>query len=102
MSLLIPSLSTLLMSGLLGCATPRAAPVLPAEGGPAHLVVAHTNDLHAHFSPNRASWLPGEPDIGGFSQISAHVLALEAVHGEDKVLVLDGGEAPLSGVARVF
>jgi len=85
-------MSLFALGWLLACSAPRPAPASSVDGGPAHLVVAHTNDLHAHFSPNRASWLPGEPDIGGFSELSAHIRALEATHGEAEVLVLDGGD----------
>jgi len=82
----------LLVGSLVACSGSRPPPAAAVEADIAHLVVAHTNDLHAHFSPNRASWLPGQPDIGGFVEISAHVNALEKTHGTDKVLVLDGGD----------
>ncbi len=85
-------MTALFFAGLLACVAPRTPPAPGPQGGPGHLVVAHTNDLHAHFSPNRASWLPGGPDIGGFTEISAHVLGLEDIHGEEEVLVLDGGD----------
>jgi 2',3'-cyclic-nucleotide 2'-phosphodiesterase (5'-nucleotidase family) len=84
--------SLLFLIGLAACGPAQIPPAPPVEGGPAHLVVVHTNDLHAHFSPNRAGWLPGEPDIGGFAEISAHIAALERAHGADEVLVLDGGD----------
>lgn len=71
----------------------------PASSGSSpdgHLVIAHTNDLHTHISPNRAPWLEGEPEIGGFVALSAHLEALRAERGEDAVLYLDGGDL-LSG-----
>ncbi len=77
---------------VLGC---QPHPVEPASGaaeGPARLVIAHTNDLHAHFSPNRAAWLDGTPDIGGFAEISGHVARLHEEKGGDNVLFLDGGD----------
>jgi 5'-nucleotidase/UDP-sugar diphosphatase len=77
---------------LSACGAAQSVPAASVEAGPTQLVIVHTNDLHAHFSPNRASWLPGTPDIGGFSEISAHVQALESLHGADNVLMLDGGD----------
>ena len=68
----------------------------PQGGGvdvrPGQLIIAHTNDLHAHYGPNRADWLEGTPDIGGFGAIGGHVAALHQEHGDDRVLVLDGGD----------
>ena len=68
----------------------------PQGGGvdarPGRLIIAHTNDLHAHYGPNRADWLEGTPDIGGFGAIGGHVAALHQEHGDDRVLVLDGGD----------
>ena len=81
-----------LLLGLIAC----QHPVTPQGGGteprPGHLVIAHTNDLHAHYGPNRADWLEGAPDIGGFGAIGGHVAALHKEHGDDSVLVLDGGD----------
>ena len=54
------------------------APAASADASPGHLVIAHTNDLHTHVSPNRADWLEGAPDIGGFVALSAHLEALRA------------------------
>lgn len=64
----------------------------PVASRPGHLVVVHTNDLHAHFSPGRASWLDGQPDIGGFGAIGATVQQLHEENGDDRVLYLDGGD----------
>ena len=69
--------------------TPQAGGV---DARPGQLVIAHTNDLHAHYEPNRADWLEGAPDIGGFAAIGGHVAALHEEHGDDRVLVLDGGD----------
>ena len=55
------------------------------------LVILHTNDLHGHYLPERASWIEGEPSIGGFSLLDAHVQAVRAEMGADHVLLLDGG-----------
>jgi len=70
---------------------PHPVPVVATlpEG---HVVIAHTNDLHAHFEPNRADWLEGAPDIGGFGEIAAHIAALHKEKGDDHVLYLDGGD----------
>jgi 5'-nucleotidase len=77
---------------LLGCQHPVAPPPASAEVQPGHLIVAHTNDLHAHFSPGRADWLDGTPDIGGFAAIGAKVQQLHDENGDDLVLYLDGGD----------
>ena len=55
-------------------------------------IIAHTNDLHAHYAANRADWLPDEPDIGGMAAVSAHVRHLRAERGGSSVLYLDGGD----------
>ena len=81
-----------LLLGQLGC-QPHVAPVVStAEQLQGHLVIAHTNDLHAHFEPNRAEWISGAPDIGGFAEIAGHVADLHQTKGEDHVLYLDGGD----------
>jgi 5'-nucleotidase / UDP-sugar diphosphatase len=73
---------------LLGCQPPQSAAtdVVAAQHG---LVIAHTNDLHAHFLPEPAPWLEGRPAIGGFEAIDAHLRALR--QGSD-VLYLDAGD----------
>ena len=71
----------------------------PRQGGPStdakvdgRLVIAHTNDLHAHFQANRADWLDNDPDIGGFGEIAGHVEVLHEKNGSENVLYLDGGD----------
>ncbi|MCB9778381.1 MAG: bifunctional metallophosphatase/5'-nucleotidase [Alphaproteobacteria bacterium] len=70
---------------------PAAVPL-----GPGRLVIAHTNDIHAHYEPEPASWLDGEPALGGFVAIDSWVRSLERQHGADAVLYLDAGDV-LSG-----
>jgi 2',3'-cyclic-nucleotide 2'-phosphodiesterase (5'-nucleotidase family) len=77
---------------MLACQPHPVEPAGPLVSAPGHLVIAHTNDLHAHFEPNRAEWLPGEPLIGGFAEISAWVSRLHKEQGDDHVLYLDGGD----------
>ncbi len=67
-------------------------PETPVSAPPGKLVVAHTNDLHAHYGPSRAEWIDGAPDIGGFGAIGSQVASLHKIHGDDAVLVLDGGD----------
>jgi 5'-nucleotidase/UDP-sugar diphosphatase len=76
----------------LGCQTPKQPLAIAVQEKSGHLVIAHTNDLHAHFSRARAEWLEGQPNIGGFVEIDAHLDALDRAHGESNVLVLDGGD----------
>ncbi len=81
---------------VLAACTPRIpqAPAATAAVAPApgRLLLAHTNDLHSHFRPSPAPWLPGSPEIGGFAALDAHLGALRATHTEDAVLWLDGGD----------
>lgn len=75
---------------LLACAPPQPVVAEPVADSPqSELVIAHTNDLHAHFLPEPAGWLEGEPAIGGFEAIDAH---LRALRREGEVLYLDGGD----------
>lgn len=75
--------------GLLGCPRPAGpAAIFP----PNHLTVLHTNDIHGHFLPERAEWLPGEPAIGGFVRLDQEVRALRAARPRDAVLLLDAGD----------
>jgi len=71
---------------------PHPVPTASPIAGDGHLVIAHTNDLHAHFEANRADWVDGAPSIGGFGEISGHVAALHKEKGDDHVLYLDGGD----------
>ena len=75
---------------LLGCKPPQTSPLDALA--PGEVVIAHTNDLHAHFRPNTAPWLAGSPEIGGFRAIDAWIDALERVHGPERVLYLDAGD----------
>ena len=63
---------------------------LVVVGAERTVVIAHTNDLHAHFRPSALR--PGEPEVGGFLALSAHVEALERMWGEDRLLLLDAGD----------
>ena len=69
-------------------------PVVPTDVGlpPGQLVVAHTNDLHAHYLPEPAPWLKGEPSIGGMVALSAQLELLRATSGSQAVVYLDGGD----------
>jgi 2',3'-cyclic-nucleotide 2'-phosphodiesterase (5'-nucleotidase family) len=37
---------------------------------PVKLTILHTNDMHAHYLPSKASWIEEEPAIGGFEALS--------------------------------
>ncbi len=76
---------------LLGCQQPVVSATAPLR--PGQVLLAHTNDLHAHFLPERAPWLDGAPDIGGFVALDAH---LNALRQEGETLYLDAGDL-LSG-----
>lgn len=42
-------------------------------GEPVSLTILHTNDMHGHYLPSKATWLDQEPDIGGFEALSYYV-----------------------------
>lgn len=62
------------------------------DAPPGHLTVLHTNDLHAHYEPEVADWLPNRPAIGGFIRLDAEVQAIRANRGPDGVLLFDAGD----------
>ena len=77
---------------LVACGPHPVEPPVSANAASDRLVIAHTNDLHAHFAPNAAPWIAGEPEVGGFAEIAGHVEQLHRRWGGDNVLVLDGGD----------
>ncbi len=80
------------LAALVACQKPTAVPETPSGLEPGEFMVLHTNDLHGHFLPGRAKWLDGQPDIGGMLELDAWVGGLEAEHGPENVLLLDGGD----------
>ncbi len=83
----------ILTLALLACA-PRPAPG-PSVGlpeRPGHLTILHTNDLHGHFLPEAAEWLPGRPAIGGMVRLEQEARSIRAQRPRDGVLMLDGGD----------
>jgi 5'-nucleotidase/UDP-sugar diphosphatase len=50
----------------------------------------HTNDIHGHYLPSKATWLDHEPDIGGFEALSYYVNR-ERGKAENSIL-LDAGD----------
>jgi len=78
----------MLLALLLACAPPQEA--ARATLRRREVLLAHTNDLHAHFRPVPAPWLEGSPRIGGFEAIDAHLRSLRAAVGD--VVYLDGGD----------
>ena len=77
---------------LWGCQLPKTPPPTNAALADGQVVIAHTNDLHAHFAGARADWLDGGPVIGGLAEVGSQVAALHAEKGDDHVLYLDGGD----------
>lgn len=75
---------------LAACAHERVEEVVDAP--PGHLTVLHTNDLHAHYEPEVADWLPNRPAIGGFVRLDAEVRGIRANRGPDGVLLFDAGD----------
>ncbi len=82
-------------SGDQGLVEEEVSPAIAVEVeqlAPNELIILHTNDLHGHFLPERASWIEGEPAIGGFIAIDHYVSEAESRFGESNVLLLDGGD----------
>ncbi|GDX81821.1 multifunctional 2',3'-cyclic-nucleotide 2'-phosphodiesterase/5'-nucleotidase/3'-nucleotidase [Deltaproteobacteria bacterium] len=71
-----------------GCPKKAALPLSP----PGRLTIMHTNDLHGHYLPERADWLPGNPEIGGFVRMEQEVRAVRQARGRENTLLLDGGD----------
>lgn len=71
-----------------GCPKKEPEPLVP----PGHVTILHTNDLHGHYLPERADWLPGEPEIGGFVRLEQELRALRLERGRENTLLLDGGD----------
>ena len=63
---------------LWGCQLPKTPPPTNAALADGQVVIAHTNDLHAHFAGARADWLDGGPVIGGLAEVGSQVAALHA------------------------
>lgn len=80
----------LLLLAVSACKPATLSPTSPLQAG--EVLLVHTNDLHAHFRPSAADWLPGNPEIGGFRALDAWIRSLERTHTEDGVLYLDGGD----------
>lgn len=64
-----------------------AAPVAPGV-----LTLLHTNDVHGHYLPEPADWLPDRAPVGGFVRLEQEVRALRDARPPGSVLVLDGGD----------
>ncbi len=71
-----------------GCPKKEPEPLSP----PGHVTILHTNDLHGHYLPERADWLPGEPAIGGFVRLEQEVRAIREAKGRENTLLVDGGD----------
>ena len=78
------------------CPAEVLLPLLACSSSPprsGELSILHINDLHGRVHPERATWLDGDPAIGGLLRIDARV----RWHREQgPVLFLDGGDQ-LSG-----
>jgi len=73
-----------------GCPKSGAEPAV--VDGARRLTILHTNDVHAHYLPERAEWLPGTPEIGGFVRLEEEVTSLRSIRAKESVLLLDGGD----------
>ena len=73
---------------LLGCRPAQPPEAMAIIGDEHQIVVAHTNDLHAHFRPSPSD----NGMVGGAEAISAHIESLRQQWGADRVLFLDAGD----------
>jgi 2',3'-cyclic-nucleotide 2'-phosphodiesterase (5'-nucleotidase family) len=62
-----------------------------SDGDARTLVILHTNDIHGKFRDTPATWVDGEPPIGGFSNLSAHVEA-ERAAAPGRTVLIDAGD----------
>lgn len=86
--------STALVLSLLVACGPKAPPagVQPGDLASGRIILAHTNDLHAHYEPERADWRDDEAELGGMAAIDSWLRALDIRYGDDAVLYLDAGD----------
>ena len=77
---------------LLAFACHKPAPTVQGDAPDGHLIIAHTNDIHAHFQPAAADWVDGKNKLGGFVAIKSHLDALRFAQGDDAVIYLDAGD----------
>ncbi|MBN1826924.1 MAG: bifunctional metallophosphatase/5'-nucleotidase [Candidatus Eisenbacteria bacterium] len=61
-----------------------------ASAGSGTVVLLHTNDLHAHFTPEAASWRSDNAPVGGFEAIEATILRER--RASPNTLWLDAGD----------
>jgi 5'-nucleotidase len=57
---------------------------------PVKLTILHTNDMHAHYLPSKATWIEEEPAIGGFEALSYY--ANSQREESPNTLLLDAGD----------
>ncbi|MCS7462404.1 bifunctional metallophosphatase/5'-nucleotidase [Paenibacillus doosanensis] len=66
---------------------------------PIELTILYTNDFHAQDKPVKATWIEGEPMMGGAAYMASYINKVRA--GEPNVLVLDAGDI-ITGPAISF
>jgi 2',3'-cyclic-nucleotide 2'-phosphodiesterase (5'-nucleotidase family) len=83
-----------LVAASLACASrhPEAVHREPPQpqGTPTEITILHTNDIHGKFRATAATEVEGNPFIGGFANLSAHVNRERSRGGG--VLLLDAGD----------
>ncbi|WP_282942517.1 bifunctional UDP-sugar hydrolase/5'-nucleotidase [Paenibacillus sp. RC67] len=66
---------------------------------PIELTILYTNDFHAQDKPVKATWIEGEPMMGGAAYMASYINEIRA--SEPNVLVLDAGDI-ITGPAISF
>ena len=66
------------------------------SGGPIHVVLLHTNDVHGQAQPRPATWIDREnpPLVGGLPRVAAYIETVRRGFGDERggVLVVDAGD----------
>lgn len=80
------------LRSLFFCFVAATIAFLTAHGQPKSIMILHTNDIHADFTPHEAMWvktLP-KPLIGGFKELAFEIDSIRKANSA--VLLLDAGD----------
>lgn len=87
---MLGALGALFVLGVASCGHTGRLPAV--VDGARRVTVLHTNDIHAHYLPERAEYLEGTPNVGGFVRLGQEIEDLRDSRAKASVLLLDGGD----------